>query len=287
MVRDKKIKERILAIFFIIIGLLVWFYYFPIKTNTLFQTFSVPTPTPTPEPPFGIYHTPTISKKDYYSIAMVGDSMTEELGPHGGKLSELLNGLYQSTPGHQRIVIDNYAMGSTNILGLPDVIKQKVVSGNSVLDPLLSRQIDMILVESFGYNPLSQFGLQGGLIKQSQILDQLMKTLTKSHPQTAIIFVATIAPNKETYALEEKTGDMSGRIAEAEERMAYIKNHMDFAKVHNIPLIDIYDASLTPDGDGNLLYISPTDHIHPSFAGLDFIDQHIADFMYSSKILPQ
>lgn len=287
MVLRRKVKERIVAICSIVILFIVILYFSPVKTNTIFQTIHIPTSTPTPEPPFGVYHAPAIPKKDYYIIAMVGDSMTEALGPHGGKLSELLNSLYQSTPGHQRIVIDNYAKGSTNILGLPDAIQQKTVSGDSVFDPLLSRQVDMILIESFGYNPLSQLGVQEGLAKQTQTLDLLMRTLMKSHPNTAIIFVATIAPNKETYAIDEKTGALSDRIAEAEERMAYIKNHMDFAKAHNIPLIDIYDASLTPDGDGNLLYISPTDHIHPSFAGLDFIDQHIADFIYQSKILPQ
>jgi lysophospholipase L1-like esterase len=281
------VQERIIAICILLVLLVAAFYFSPGKTNTIFQTIHIPTLTPIPEPPYGTYHAPTISKKDYYIIAMVGDSMTEVLGPHGGKLSELLNSLYQSTPGHQRIVIDNYAKGATNILGLQDAMKEKTIAGDSVLDPLLSRQVDMILVESFGYNPLSQFGEQDGLKKQSEILDSLMRVLVKSHPNTAIIFVATIAPHKETYALEEKTGEMSDRIAAAEERSAYIKNHMDFAKAHGIPLIDIYDASLTPDGDGNLLYINPNDHIHPSFAGIDFIDDKIAHFIYDSHILPQ
>lgn len=164
---------------------------------------------------------------------------------------------------------------------------KKITIGDVVFDPLLSRQFDILLIESFGYNPLSQFSLQDGLAKQAKILDQTMKLLTKDHPQMLIIFVATIAPNRETYAQEEVQLSVADRTIEANERDAYIKNHIDFAKAHNIPLIDMYDASILSNGDGNILYISPTDHIHPSFAGIDFIDQHISDFIYTNHILPQ
>jgi len=217
---------------------------------------------------------------------MVGDSLTETLGPHGGKINEFINTLFQSTPGHQRIVIDNYAKGSTNILGLQEAMTQKTPVGDAVLDPLLSRSFDVLLIESFGYNPLSQFGLQGGLKKQTETLNKLMNVLTRTHPHSAIIFVATIAPNKETYALEESPGNtLAQREGQALERIAYIKNHMDFAKSHNIPLIDIYDKSLTPNGDGDISNINPTDHIHPSFKGTDFISQEIANFIYESQIM--
>lgn len=235
-----------------------------------------------------MYTLPSIPKRDVYIIFMVGDSMTEALGPHGGKLNEFINTLFQSTPGHQRIVIDNYAKGATNILGLQDVMNTKLVVGNAVLDPLLSRRFDLILVESFGYNPLSQLGIPDGLKKQTQKLDELMKILTTTHPHSAIIFVATIAPNKETYGQEESPGNtLAEREAQAKERMAYIKNHIAYAKSHNIPLIDIYDKSLTPNGDGDLVNINPNDHIHPSFVGRDFISQEIANFIYENQILPR
>jgi len=247
-----------------------------------------PTPTPKKDEPFGIYTTPSIPNKAVYSIFMVGDSMTEALGPHGGKLNEFINTLYQSTPGHQRIVIDNYAKGATNILGLHDAMMQKEVVGDAMLDPLLSRPFDLILIESFGYNPLSQLGIQRGLKKQTQTLDELMKLLTTTHPHSAIIFVATIAPNQATYGQEESPGNtLAEREGQAQERMTYIKNHMAYAKSHNIPLIDIYNKSLTPNGDGDLSNINPNDHIHPSFKGRDFISQEIANFIYNNQILPR
>ncbi len=246
------------------------------------------TPTPKKDEPFGIYSPPKIPKKEPYIIFMVGDSMTEELGEFGGQITESLNKLYLSTPGHQKIVIDNYATGSTNLLGLQKAMTEKKVNKDKVLDPLLSRHFDLILIESFGYNPLSQLGLVEGIKKQTQTLDEVMKLLTKTHPDALIIFVATIAPNKETYGKEVDPGaTLAGRAQQAEERMAYIKNHIIYAKAHNIPLIDIYDKSLTPTGDGDLAYINPVDHIHPSFTGTTFISQEITKYIYDNQILPR
>jgi lysophospholipase L1-like esterase len=256
--------------------------------NNSTTLITAPTPTPKKDEPFGIYKSPKIPNKAVYSIVMVGDSMTETLGPHGGKFNEFINTLYQSTPGHQRIVIDNYAKGATNLLGLNDALRAKTIVGDAVLDPLLSRSFDLILIESFGYNPLSQLGIENGLKKQTQTLDRLMKTLTTTHPRSAIIFVATIAPNKETYAQEESPGNtLAEREGQAKERMDYIKNHIAYAKAHNIPIIDIYDKSLTPDGDGDISNVNPNDHIHPSFKGRDFISQEIANFIYDNQILPR
>lgn len=257
----------------------------PKPNNFVIQ--KTPTPTEKKDQPFGMYSNPKIPKKDVYSIVMVGDSMTEALGPYGGKLDEFINTLYQSTPGHQRIVIDNYAKGSTNILGLYDAMTKKTINGDSVvLAPLLSRPFDLILIESFGYNPLSQLGIPEGLKKQTQTLDMLMKLLTKTHPNSAIFFVSTIAPNKETYGQDEAPGEtIAQRQAQANERIEYIKNHIAYAKSHNIPLIDIFDKSLTPTGDGDLSFINPNDHIHPSFKGVDFISQEIANFIYENKTL--
>ena len=256
----------------------------PVEKN-FFAKFS-PTLTPTPTP-FVTYHVPQIPKKDYYKIVMVGDSMTEVLGIHGGKLSEDLNTLYQSTPGHQKILIDNYAIGSKNISQLKDLMTTKLTTPSDSFDPMLSSHFDMILIESFGYNPLSQLGIENGGKEQTKILQQTMELLLSTHPNAVIVFVATIAPNKATYAKEVVIQSAEGRANEAQERMDYIQNHMKYAKEHNIPLIDIYDASLTANGDGNLSYINPGDHIHPSFTGIDFISTTIANYIYNSNILPK
>lgn len=281
---------HLLCLFFLGIGgTVIFLLSHPYTESSSFPIHQIsPSTTPTSqESTSGVYIPPKIINKPVYKIVMVGDSMTAALGIYGGKLSEYLNTQYKSTPGHQRIIIDNYAIGSTNILDLHKQMTTKLTSGDVTLDPLISVQPDLILIESFGYNPLSQLSLDEGKKTQIQTLDETMKFLATTLPQTAIVFVSTIAPDKQTYGLNGNPGmSVADRTIEVEERMAYIKNHMAYASSHHIPLIDIFDASLTADGNGNITYINPNDHIHPSFAGTDFIDRLIANYIFTSKILP-
>lgn len=250
---------------------------------------STPIPTPTPTPfIFKTYTAPVIDNKQVYKIVMIGDSMTAALGPHGGGLSEYINSLYKNNAqGHQRILIDNYAK-SSNILAVNDELTWKTTINEYTFGPLLSEDYDLILVESYGYNPLSQYGVDEGIKKQNKALDALMTTLITIHPHAAIVYVATIAPNIAKYAaMTQPNNSAAERAKQAEERIAYLKNHIDYAISHNIPIINIYDKSLTANGDGNMLYINPTDDIHPSFAGVAFIGHEIGDYIFNNNILPR
>ena len=218
---------------------------------------------------------------------MIGDSMTAALGPHGGGLSEDLNSLYKKTQQDlQGVIIDNYSK-SSNILAVSDELTQKTTISEYTFGPLLSQDFDLILVESFGYNPLSEFGIEEGIKRQNLALDELMKTLITTHPGSAIVFVATISPNIENFAKKTQPNNSAEeRATQAEERIAYIKNHIEYAKNHNIPLINIYEKSLSAKGDGNMKYINTNDDIHPSFEGVTFIGHEIANFIYDNQILP-
>lgn len=242
-------------------------------------------PTPTVIMPFK-YVIPTIEKKREYQIVMIGDSMTYALGPHGGTFYEYINEAYKND-GHG-ITIDNYAQPSTSILTINNAMTRNQKYWDTELVPLMSRNFDLILIESFGYNPLSQFSLEEGLKKQNEILDETITSLIKNHPKSVIMFVATIAPSKLTYGQSvDKTMTAEGRAKEVEERISYIKNHIEYAKKHNIPLINIYEKSLTPSGDGNTEYINPDDDIHPSAVGVDFIGHELTDFIKASNIFPK
>ncbi len=294
--QSKTIKNVILIVIILsilLILVIVTGSYFFIKYKMQLQKPAIPPKTtvkieiPTPTPfVFRNYTAPKVEKKAEYSIVMIGDSMTNALGPHGGTFNTFINDLYK--PDHIGILIDNYGLGSTSILTISDAMTTKTTYWDSTFEPLLSRQFDLILIESFGYNPLSQFTLAEGLKKQTQILDETIKTLIFAHPQAVIVFVATIAPNKETYAAKELPNlTTAERIQEAEERISYIKNHIDFAKSHTIPLVDIYDKSLTASGDGDITLINPNDNIHPSFKGVDFIGHELANFIYNNQLLPR
>lgn len=282
---------------FVILGIIVLVAvvgggFYVANTKTLIPAAAIilkPTPRPSSEPTlfvFKSYVPPKIDKKPIYTIFMIGDSMTVALGPHGGTFYDYITELYdQDKVG---ILVDNYAKGSINILSVADELTRETIYWDSTFAPLLTRGYDIILVESFGYNPLSQFGVKGGIVKQNEALNKLMETLIVSHPKSAIVFVATIAPNKENYAKKVLFNvPVADRIAQAEERMAYIENHINYAKEHNIPIINIYEKSLNAERDGDLKYINPDDFIHPSFEGIDFIGHEIANFIYGSQILPK
>lgn len=286
---SKKRPYRIIFLF--VVFLCIFALYTLLQKTTLFKNTivqnAVSTPTPTPFI-FTQYALPKIQQKQVYKIAMIGDSMTAALGPHGGALSDYMNSLYKkNAQDPQRIIIDNYAK-SSNILAVDTQLTQKATISEYTFGPLLSDNYDAILVESYGYNPLSQFGLDGGLKQQTIALNMLMKTLITTRSNMAIIFVATIAPNRENYARATQPNRSDAeRMQAADERIAYLTNHISYAKNHNIPLINIYQDSLTQNGDGNMIYINLTDDIHPSFVGVDFIDHKIGDFIYNNKILPQ
>lgn len=285
-------KVYLFIVFFLLIPVLLYTLFLKYQLSKISTVQKVtrvsPTLIPTPTPfIFKSYTAPVIEKKQVYKIVMIGDSMTAALGPHGGGLSEYLNLLYKDTQGQQRIIIDNFAI-SSNILGVNDELTQKKTISEYTFGPLLSEDFDLILIESYGYNPLSQFGIEGGLKQQNLALDTLMKTLITTHPHAAIVFVATIAPNLENYAKKIQLGQSAeDRAKGAEERITYIKNHIQYAISHNIPLINIFQKSLTNNGDGNMIYINQTDDIHPSFVGVDFIGHEIGNFIHDNNILPQ
>jgi len=286
-------KAYLLISFFLLIPVLLGalFLKYQLPKISIVQKVArvIPTLTPSPTPfIFRSYTAPVIEKKQVYTIVMIGDSMTAALGPHGGGLSEYINLLYKkNAQDPQRIIMDNFAI-SSNILAVNDQLNQKAAIGGYTFGPLLSEDFDLILVESYGYNPLSQFGIEGGLKQQNLALDALMKTLITTHPHAAIVFVATIAPNLENYAKKiQPDQSAEDRAKGVEERIAYIKNHIQYAISHNIPLINIFQKSLTENGDGNMIYINPTDDIHPSFVGVDFIGHEIGNFIHDNNILPQ
>ena len=286
----RKISKIIVAFFiflpFVLTGIGLYYLKNIDRYTKVIAAPQVPTPTAAKDEPFRTYKPPKIATKDVYTIFLVGDSMTHALGPHGGKFNEFLTERYK--PHGKGILIDNYARSSTNILMLREAMTTETTYWDSTFQPLLSQKFDLILIESFGYNPLSQFPLEEGLKKHTEVLDETMKTLQRDHPEAGVLFVATIAPNREHYA-EKVLPNLTAeeRAKQAEERITYIQHHIDYAKSHNIPLINIYEKSLTETGEGDIKYINPDDSIHPSFEGIDFIGHELANFIYKNNILPR
>lgn len=214
-----------------------------------------------------------------YTIVLVGDSMTEYLG-NLEELGYFLNKYYPN----KHFLLLNYGYSSTNTLSLPDRIEKDSFHNNRTFQAINDINFDLILIESFGNNPPSQYPLEEDLKIQTQTLDKVISDLTQKHSKSKIVFVATIAPNKYFYGIGLVNLTPDQRQKWVSDREAFIKNHIKYAKDHQIPVIDIFDQSLNIFGDGRVDYLNPADHIHPSTVGIYFIDDNIAQFIYQNHI---
>lgn len=215
-----------------------------------------------------------------YTIVMVGDSMTETLG-NSDELKKFLSDYYPQ----KSFEVLNYGFGATNILSVMDRITKETEHGRK-FRPIEDIDYNLILLESFGENPLSQYKLEEGLKRQTQELDKIVNTLKTTNPKGKIVFVTTIAPNKVIFAKNQVDLSTEKRADWVKERVAYMQNHIVYAHSHNILVINIFEKSLLKNGDGNPNYINTTDYIHPSPKGIIFISKEIADFIYSNNIFP-
>jgi lysophospholipase L1-like esterase len=252
---------------------------------TIFKNSRIVAPsTPTPQPSFNPfpYKIPQIPDKRSYLTYLVGDSIVTALGLNDNGLREDLIKLY---PGHE-FVNYNYGFPSTNIESLPARVETSTTNLGTNYPSILSQGFDLIIIESFANNPLSQYPVADGLKKQTEILDKVFKEIIYVNPKAVIAVMTPIAPSIEFYARGVVALTQTQRNQWVSERMAYINNAIDYAKSRNIPLINVYEKSLNGKGDGDLKYINSSDYIHPSNAGIALINQTIADFIYQNNIFP-
>ncbi len=224
---------------------------------------------------------PTASHQEY-TIILVGDSMTKALGEHGEVLNNYLKEYYPTNT----FGIFNYGFGATNILSLQERLENDTTDDGHEFEAILNREFEIIIIESFGHNPLSEFPLEEGKNKMNEALDKALVSLTTQKLNSHVLFLATIPPNKLHYAENVVELSADTRWLWSEERIAYILNHIDYANSHHIPVINVYEKSLDDTNGADLKYVDPQDFIHPSPAGVDLISREIADYIYQNKLLP-
>lgn len=273
--------KKIIVAILVFISLVGLYFRFGQPEPLLPGLEPLPDATPTPTP-FTRYTRPALPKKDSYTIFLVGDSMTEALGPHPFQLSRRLNDEYSE----KSFIVDNYSMGSTNIFALPTLLITGKQMQNTKEPPVLDRPVDILVIESFGNNPLSDLPLEEGLQKQSEVLELTVLRLMREKPQTYIVFLATVAPSNR-YAQGVLNLPPELRVNYANERRRYIENFIDFANKHEIPLVDVYHQTRLPTGDGDPRWLNPDDFIHPSQEGVELIQNKIADFLIEQSVIPR
>ncbi len=237
------------------------------SANVLGVTF--PTPTPTP----------TRTRKSEYSIAILGDSMVDTLGPEVQELKSKLLSRFPVTS----FTILNYGVGGTNI----DYGLKRLTSDYTYLDKsipaLVSKHPDIVIVESFGYNPYSYN--EGALETHWLSLAHIVDTLHDRLPDANIVIAATIAPNAKVF------GDGALNLTQADkwQRTDIIKKYLEstvaFAKSQKLPVADAFHASLDANGNGKISYINGGDHIHYSDAGRQLFAEKVAEAILANRLL--
>lgn len=237
-----------------------------------------------PKEPVGKSTTSTTTGKVHYphdyTIVLLGDSMTERLG----NTDELRGYLSEYYP-NKTFEVLNYGYGATNITSVKERLLEKTDHFRDY-EAITNIDFDLIIIESFANNPLSEYTLEEGLAVQNKTLDETVALIKQNNPNAKIAFLATIAPNKDTYAKSSRDLSEEVRKEWVAERVKFFENHINYANDHNIPLINVYKDSQDIFGNGKMIYIDDQDFIHPSPLGVIFISQKIAEGINNLNLLP-
>lgn len=242
---------------------------------------SLVTPSPTPLPS----STPAVifrkTKKPAMTISMVGDSMVDTLGPEVGGLRNKLRATYPNT----EFTVINHGVGAENI----DSGLNRLTNGYTYLKnprpSVISQKPDLIIIESFGYNPYSFE--DGALTKHWLQLAAMTDTIKRELPETKIMIAATIAPNSNVFG--DGAPSISFNPQEKKQKVETIKSYIDnavkFAKSQNLPLANAFHPTLDSTGNGKLGYINSGDHIHYSDSGRSYMASILSNAIVSNKLL--
>ena len=209
------------------------------------------------------------SGKSHYTVAVLGDSMVDTLGPD---LPHMVKALKERFP-LVTFTLLNYGAGATNIeSGLSRLTNDYDYLG--VHKPaVLSQNPDIIVIESFAYNHWE--GTQSDLDRQWIAIAGVIETIKIRNPSTKIVLAATIAPFCATYTDGSANLPLERKFSECQTVMKYLQNLVNFATSQNYPLADAYHASLNGT-EGNPKYINQSDHIHPSDSGKQLFAEKVS-----------
>jgi len=147
MVREKGFIQIIVPILILIlIGI---YFIYTAKPKTLIQNI-IPVTTPTPTPYQFPYRGPVIPKAQSYRIIIVGDSIVNTLGLNANALRLDLIKYYPDS----EFVTYNYGYPSTNVLSLYQRLTETTNDGTKDNQAVLTQQFELVIIESFGNNPL-------------------------------------------------------------------------------------------------------------------------------------
>lgn len=203
------------------------------------------------------------------TIGLLGDSMIDTLGADLPHMRKTLTEKWPTTS----FTLLNYGAGATNVeSGLDRLVNETTYLGIT-RPPLLSRNLDIIVVESFAYNHWDND--QAGLDRQWIALTHIVETIKNHNPNIKIVLANTIAPYCPTYTNGSANLPTDRKFIECQTVIAYLKNMENFAHSTRLPFANVFATSLK-GAEGNPQFINSGDHIHPSDKGKQLFAQEIA-----------
>lgn len=217
--------------------------------------------------------------KSSYTIAILGDSMTDTMGENLPHLNTLLKNEF---PKHN-FVLFNYGQGSTNIEDGLYRLKNPTKYLNRDFPPLLHLQPDIIIIESFAYN---HWGAElNDLNRQWMTTLNILDTIKNYSKDIKIVLLATISPNPLIFGDGVLNWPEHLKWDSAITTKAYLQNFINLAASAYLPLADAYNPSLNGQGHGDPKYINPSDHLHPSEEGKLLISQKIVETIKANNLI--
>lgn len=213
------------------------------------------------------------------TIALLGDSMIDSLGD----LTFLKDALKRLYPNKVFNII-NYGLGASNIEYGFYRLQNQYEYQDEIHLSLLSQKPDIIVVESFAYN---NFGNnQSGIDRHWLTLGAITTKIKEQLPQSKIILSATIAPNSIIFANNAPGFNLSAieKIQKTNTINLYLKNTINFATSQGFILSDAYTPSLKKN-DGNPIFISRDDGIHPNNLGVQFFSDILTQTIQKYKLI--
>lgn len=208
------------------------------------------------------------------TVVLLGDSMVDTFDFMGQGFPELKLELEKLRP-NNTIQLKNHGVGTTDIaLGLERITKRyNYQERNRQLPAVLDENPNLVVVESFVYNHWSDSSED-----LQKYIDYHKKIIKALQDRAKILLMATVAPNKETFAqgVLSLGWDKKKQQNEYSLVMRYFEEFISFAKQSGLPFLDLFTRSLTEENTGDLKYISNVDYIHLSYEGRLFIAQKLA-----------
>lgn len=218
-----------------------------------------PTPTPYPQPPH-----------DEYSIAVYGDSMVDTMGERLEYLEKELQTRYPDVTFH----LYNYGVGSQNIHDGLERWNKPLRYVDRDFPAITEVKPDIIIAGSFAYNVLFPHDRNAHWLGYTELVQRAQK-LT---PQ--VYMLAEIIPCRHGFGFGPNGVNWEPATAwsHTEKIIEQLENVLGLSRTLGVRLIDAYTPSMQDDKkDCRKELVNPSDNIHPSVEGHQFIAKIIAD----------